>query len=91
MEDGEGRGSAQQAVIAQAQAVVDALPVRFLRQGERGKGGGGSGPEGGFPADLQGIAGSVFGEEEIPGLRCRLAAAVLAMAASMVVILFLSA
>ena len=34
-------------------------------------------PEGGFPADLQKIAGSVFGEEEIPGLRCRLAAAVL--------------
>ena len=34
-------------------------------------------PEGGFPADLQKIAGSVFGEVEIPGLRCRLAAAVL--------------
>ena len=34
-------------------------------------------PEGGFPADLQKIAGSVFGEEETPELRCRLAAAVL--------------
>ncbi len=34
-------------------------------------------PEGGFPADLQKIAGSVFSKEEIPELRCRLAAAVL--------------
>ncbi len=34
-------------------------------------------PEGGFPADLQKIAGSVFSKEDIPELRCRLAAAVL--------------
>ena len=34
-------------------------------------------PEGGFPAELQGIAGDAFGEKIMPDLRCRLAAAVL--------------
>lgn len=34
-------------------------------------------PKGGFPEDLRDTAGSVFGEEAVPELRCRLAAAVL--------------
>lgn len=34
-------------------------------------------PSGGFPEDLQAIAGSAFGTEPIPELRCRLAAGIL--------------
>ena len=34
-------------------------------------------PDGDFPEELRGIAGSAFGEEQIPELRCRLAAGIL--------------
>ena len=34
-------------------------------------------PDGGFPGELRSIAGSVFGERDIPDLRCRLAAEIL--------------
>lgn len=34
-------------------------------------------PAGDFPAELQGIAGAAFGSEQLPELRCRLAAAIL--------------
>ena len=34
-------------------------------------------PEGDFPPELRGIAGSVFGEKTIPDLRCRMAAGIL--------------
>lgn len=33
-------------------------------------------PEGGFPEEIRAVAGSVFGEEDVPELHCRLAAAV---------------